>query len=160
MTTKTDPAIQAAGAWKYGVRDDAETDPSKYVEGRRIFALPDSVRVPCKCFGFYRAGVIGSEWHKSANGLKGLKRWPDCHGLGYTPSTDLAVWIKAALGLETWEGVLCAIEFSDEECNLSFMDKEDEMQGSFHAHGEPLKTLQSVLVLVLGSDGWTLGGRP
>ena len=58
------------------------------------------VRVTCFCYGFYRKGEIGAEWHKSANGIKAAlrKRNPivDCGGRGFTISEDTEVWLEAA----------------------------------------------------------------
>ena len=58
----------------------------------RIYAVPDTVRVPCP-----HSKYLSPEFCWPCLPLCG-----ECGGPGWTPSTDLAVWIDAALSFGKW----------------------------------------------------------
>ena len=60
-------------------------------------ALHPLLRQVCKCFGFYAAGEIGSEWHQSEEGKRYTKRSgrPNCQGRGWVPDTSLEALLDA-----------------------------------------------------------------
>ena len=172
MPQVTDPGIQAAGAWRYGVRDVAETDPAKYVEGRRIYALPE-VRVPCRQPHYIlledKSGrfVAGNGKYKRRD--VHVKVRASCSNVGcpgYTPSDRLEVWLEAARKMmverrwvlspekHAWY-ILEVNSYRTPEEGIKYKDFEEIARGD-----TPLGALQQALVQALVADGWTLGGAP
>lgn len=144
MTTTTDLGYQVAGAWKDcphgGDNQAAGWWDCPVCQGTgHIYALPDSVRAPCDC------GCHG--W--AGQGDNGPLN-PACQGSkcpGWTPSTDLAVWAKAAYPImEISKGYLGHSKLFEEYALAC-------------AKGD-LETVQCVLAQVLVRGGWTLGGTP
>ncbi len=173
MTT-TNPGIQAAGAWKPdnfcsgtgytrepltgegqgGADLDAKYICSMCKGTGRIYALPDSVRVSCVAIACINGHIAGG--------------WPHsvCHGLGYTPSDRLEVWLEAARKMmverrwvlspeiHAWY-ILEVNSYRTPEEGIKYKDFEEIARGN-----TPLYALQQALVLVLEADGFTMGGTP
>ena len=107
------------------------------------FILSDSVRVPCEQL----LSVPGFHDDPELNGLATLGYIPCCAGRGWTPSTDLAVWVKAA---DTY-GVSAVYFFFGEKPGVQL-----GVSNKF-VEGEGLPALQSALAQTLVAEGWRLG---